>query len=417
VAGPSTIASWIRREEADVEHDRLRIAMVSAEESGAGQRVHVAGLSASLARRGHAVTLYNRREGPRQPDRDRTESGYDVVRVSAGPAPRIDEDEMVPQLGQLADLLSCAWRDDPPDVVHAHGWASGLAGVLAARQGIPVVQTYYGLGGSARRSQGERIVGREATRVAAMSSNEVFTLVRMGVDRRRISVVPTGVDVQMFTPWGQRAKRGTRSRVVAVRTGAPDSGLADLVKVLSHVDDTELLIIGGSGKRPIGQNPEVRRLRAFAVYAGVADRVVVTGGVSRERAVALLRSADVVVCAPLYEPVGHVSLEAMACGVPVVATAVGALADSVVDGVTGLHVPPARPRHLAKVLCGLLGDEIRRQEFGVAGRDRVCARYSWDRIAADTVRAYERSGARTAGPVRRAGDALPSRGDLVEYGD
>lgn len=386
-----------------MEHDRLRIAMVSAGESGTGQRVHVAGLSAALACRGHAVTVYTRRESAHVPDRSRTELGYDVVRLPAGPTLRIDEDEMIPQLGRLADLLRSEWRDAPPDVVHAHGWMSGLASVLAERQGTPVVQTYYGLGGSARRSQGERIVGREVTRVTAMSSSELLTLVRKGVDRSRISVVPTGVDVRMFTPWGRTAKRGTRRRVVAVQTAAPDSGLADLVKVLSYLDDAELLIIGGPRKRRIWQEPEVRRLHSFARHAGVSDRVVFTGGVSRARTVALLRSSDVVVCAPRCEPVGHVSLEAMACGVPVVATAVGALADSVIDGVTGLHVQPGRPGHLAKVLRGLLGDEVRRQEFGVAGRDRAFARYSWERVAADTVRTYERAGVRTPGPVREAG--------------
>ncbi|MFJ8957776.1 glycosyltransferase [Lentzea sp. NPDC102401] len=379
----------------------MRIAMVSAGESGAGQRVHVAELSAALARRGHAVTVYTRQESALLPDRDRAELGYDVVNVSAGPAVRIDENEMIHQVGRLADLLGREWRDAPPDVVHAHGWTSGLASVLAEHRGIPVVQTYYGLGGSVRRSLAERIVGREVTRVAAMSSNEVLALLRTGVSRSRISVVPTGVDVQMFTPWGRRAKRGTRSRIVAVRTAVPQSGLADLVKVLSHVEDAELLIIGGPARRQIGQEPGTRRLRAFAADAGVADRVVFTGGVSRERSVALLRSADVVVCAPRCEPVGHVSLEAMACGVPVVATAVGALADSVVDGVTGLHVPPGKPRLLARALCGLLGDDVRRQEFGAAGRDRACARYSWDRVAADTVRAYERAGARGAGLLKR----------------
>ncbi|MFC3897148.1 glycosyltransferase [Lentzea rhizosphaerae] len=392
------------------------IAMVSAQESGTGQSVHVAGLAAALTGCGHDVTVYTRREGPRTPGRDRTESGYNVVRVPAGPALRVDEDEIVPHLGRLADSLGREWRDNLPDVVHAHGWTSGLGSVLAERQGIPVVQTYYGLGGSARRQQGERIVGGKVTRVVAMSSSEVFTLVRTGVDRRRISVVPTGVDVRLFTPWGQIAKRGTRSRIVAVWTAAPHSGLADLVRVLCQVDDAELVIIGGPGKRRLGQAPEVRRLRAFATRAGVADRIVFTGGVPREQTADLLRSADVVVCSPRCEPVGHVSLEAMACGVPVVATAVGALADSVVDGVTGLHVPPGRPRQLAKVLRGLLGDEVRREEFGVAGRDRVCARYSWDRVAADTVRAYERAGVRTSGSVQGAVSVLPGRGDLVACG-
>src|SRR5689334_21691110 len=105
--------------------------MVSAEEPSTGQRVHVAGLSAALACRGHAVTVYTRLESPLLPDRERKELGYDVVRVAAGPAVPIDENEMISQLGRLAERLGREWCDTVPDVVHAHGWTSGLTSVLA----------------------------------------------------------------------------------------------------------------------------------------------------------------------------------------------------------------------------------------------------------------------------------------------
>ena len=98
----------------------------------------------------------------------------------------------------------------------------------------------------------------------------------------------------------------------------------------------------------------------------------------------------------------------MACGVPVVAAAVGGLTDTVVDGVTGVHVPPRRPDALARAVSALLADPVRGQCCGMAGVDRAQARYSWDRVAADTLRAYRKvvgtRGAtrsqRTAGSVR-----------------
>lgn len=102
----------------------------------------------------------------------------------------------------------------------------------------------------------------------------------------------------------------------------------------------------------------------------------------------MLRSADVVVCAPWYESFGTVALEAMACGVPVVVSSVGGLADTVVDGVTGLHVPPREANTLASTLRALIRDASRRQSLGVAGCDRAKARYAWNRIAADTARVY-----------------------------
>jgi glycosyltransferase involved in cell wall biosynthesis len=107
---------------------------------------------------------------------------------------------------------------------------------------------------------------------------------------------------------------------------------------------------------------------------------------------ALLRSADVVACNPWRETSGSVALEAMACGVPVVVSAVGALLDIVVHDVTGRLVPPRDPAKMVYAINVLLHDVFLRKSLGAAGRDRARARYSWDRIAVDMLRIYERVG-------------------------
>jgi D-inositol-3-phosphate glycosyltransferase len=104
---------------------------------------------------------------------------------------------------------------------------------------------------------------------------------------------------------------------------------------------------------------------------------------------ALLRSADVVVCAPWYEPFGIVPVEAMACGVPVVATAVGGQIDSVVHGVTGVHVPPRDPAALAAALRELLAGDARRAQLGRESRRRALRLYDHERVAGATRAVYE----------------------------
>lgn len=390
----------------------MRIAMVSEHASplaalggadAGGQNVHVAELSAALSRQGHDVTVYTRRENRRVAATVETPDGYRVVHVPAGPARKLPKDELLPHMGEFGRMLRSRWAKDRPDVVHAHFWMSGLASILAAKDlGIPVTQTFHALGVVKRRYQGkkdtspperirfERMIAKQADRVIATCSDEVFELVRMGLPRSRASVVPCGVDLTEFTPDGETAPRTARQRIVSVGRLVPRKGFDLAIAALPSLQDTELVIAGGQDSGSLAGAPEVRRLREIADRAGVADRVRLPGLVSRADMPALLRSADAVVCTPWYEPFGIVPLEAMACGVPVVATAVGGLTDTVVDGVTGLLVPPRSPKDLAGALRRLLGDASARESFGIAGTDRVRARYSWDRVAADTLRAYGR---------------------------
>ncbi|WP_290061602.1 glycosyltransferase, partial [Amycolatopsis solani] len=271
-----------------------------------------------------------------------------------------------------------------------------------AATGTPVAQTFHALGVVKKRYQGdkdtspadrirlERISGRQAGRVLATCSDEVFELSRLGVPRSRISIVPCGVDLGRFTADGPVAHRRAPHRLVAVGRLVPRKGFDTAITALAELPGTELVIAGGPERGRLSQDPEARRLRELADRLGVGGRVRWPGQVSRADMPALLRSADAVVCTPWYEPFGIVPLEAMACGVPVVATAVGGLTDTVVDGVTGLLVRPREPRELASRVRRLLDNPALGQTFGAAGHDRASARYSWDRVAADTLRAYHK---------------------------
>jgi glycosyltransferase involved in cell wall biosynthesis len=390
----------------------MRIAMISEHASplahlggvdAGGQNVHVAELSAALTRRGHDVVVYTRRDDPDLPERVETEHGYSVVHVPAGPARVLPKDQLLQYMYGFAHFLNEQWTAEPPDVAHAHFWMSGLATQRAARpHRIPAVQTFHALGLVKRLHQGvddtspdcriglETVVARGAEWVAATSTDEVFELVRMGRARSRTSVVPCGVDTDAFTPDGPAAPRGDRNRIVSVGRLVPRKGFETLIRALPRIPDAELLIVGGPAASALAGDPHARQLRRLAERLGVADRVRLLGGITRAEMPAVLRSADLVACTPWYEPFGIVPLEAMACGIPVVAAAVGGIRDTVVDDVTGRLVPPKDPGALAEAIAPLLRDRQWRAALGRAGRERARARYTWDRIAADTERVYEK---------------------------
>jgi glycosyltransferase involved in cell wall biosynthesis len=364
-----------------------------------GQNVHVAALASALARLGDEVVVHTRRDDPTLPRRVSLAPGVEVDHVDAGPPTEVPKDELRPYMGAFAEELREQWLDDPPDVVHAHFWMSALAALDAAQGlGIPVVQTFHALGVVKRRHQGDRdtsppgriaeeeAIARSVDRIVATCTDEVFELLRMGADRRRITVVPCGVDLDRFGVDGPR-EVATRRLVAACRL-VERKGLADAITALAEVPGAELHVAGGPVADALDADPEARRLRELAARVGVVDRLVLRGRVDRDAMPALLRSADAVVCVPWYEPFGIVPLEAMACGVPVVASAVGGQTDSVVHGVTGVHVPPREPRALAAALRALLADPARRAELGAAGAARARRRYGFDRIARSTRDVY-----------------------------
>jgi glycosyltransferase involved in cell wall biosynthesis len=328
--------------------------------------------------------------------------GVVVHHVDAGPPTAVSKDDLLPYMDAFAEQLVVAWRTDRPDVVHEHFWMSAYAALRAARERpVPVVQTFHALGVVKRRYQGdddtspperaaiEREIVRRADEIVATCTDEVFELVRLGATHDRLTVVPCGVDLDLFTPDGPREpRRSGRRRLLSVGRLVKRKGIGNVIEALAQLPDTELVVAGGPPRAELEDDAEARRLLRIAEASGAGDRVELRGRVEREDLPALMRSADVVVCAPWYEPFGIVPLEAMACGVPVVVAAVGGLVDTVVDGVTGAHVPPRRPDLLAGALAGLLADPPRRAALGKAGARRARRRYGWDRVAAATLDAY-----------------------------
>jgi D-inositol-3-phosphate glycosyltransferase len=367
-----------------------------------GQNVHVASLAYQFGRLGHEVVVYTRRDSSELPDRVPMSAGVVVEHVSAGPPEPVPKDELLPYMPEFGASLSRAFECWRPDVVHSHFWMSGMAALAAAQPlGLPLAHTFHALGVVKRRYQGvkdtspserlprEEALVREADCILATCSDEAFELVRLGAELHRLKIVPCGVDLSLFRPDGPSEPRTDGlARIVVVARLVERKGIGNAIAALAEVPGAELVIAGGPVRERLGEDLEARRLLTVAREAGVTDRVELRGCLGREEVPCLLRSADVAVCLPWYEPFGIAPLEAMACGVPVLASSVGGLVDTVVDGVTGLLVPPRQVEPIAAALRRLLGDELMRKRLGAAGIERARMRYGWQRVAAATLGVY-----------------------------
>ena len=374
----------------------------NSDKTTVGDDARLVEMSTSLAGQGHQVTVYARRNGKSLPERAKLAAGVSVEYV--GPAESsADESHLVKQIGAFSAPLHDRWSKDRPDVVHALRWTSGLAALSAARDlQVPVVQSFDQLGVTERRhgmiavgAGTERIrlepaIGRTVSAVVAGSSDEESDLTRLGIPRRSIRVVPTGIDTDEFTPEGPAHERNDRHRLVTIADLATEQdALNTLLRALSKIPGAELVVAGGPPRDGLKSDLSYRRLAKLSDSLDLAGRVFFAGQVGRSALPPLLRSADLLVDINEHEPSAITSIQAMACGTPVVASAVGAQVDAVVDGTTGILVEPGRPALLAQRIRQLLAHPMMLEAFSLAATDRARSRYSWDRIAHETLAVYD----------------------------
>jgi len=364
-------------------------------------------LTRKLAAHGHQVTVFAQKHQPDLPDQAELHDGVRVTHINAGPVPADgdrDDASLLERVPAFSGPLRSSWERERPDVVHALRWTSGLAALAAVRDlDIPVVQEFSSLGVTERRDRVkadgaaaarirlEPAIGRSAAAVVATYSAEASDLANLGVHRSVIRVVPWGVDTDTFTPEGPVAKRNGRPRLLTAADLNERAPLETLLRALTKVPGAELLIVGGPDRAELPKDSAYVGLARFAGALDISDRVTFTGRVEHSAMPALLRSADLVVSTCQYEPSGTTSLQAMACGTPVIAPPVGGHVDAVVDGTTGILIPPGRPALLAQRIRQLLAHPMLIEAYGVAAADRAKSRYSWDRIAGETLAVYDKA--------------------------
>ena len=376
-------------------------------------------LTRKLAGQGHQVTVYAQKNLPDLPDQAELHDGVRVEHIDAGPVPDArrgepDDADLLERVPAFSGPLRSHWQRERPDVVHALRWTSGLAALAAARDlGIPIVQEFSSLGvterrgadrpagvkadgASAARIRLEPAIGRSATAVLATNSAEVADLASLGVQRSSIRVVPWGVDTGLFTPEGPVAKRNGRPRLLTAADLTQRQPLETLLRALTRVPGAELLVVGGPAEAELASDDGYVKLAKFAATLGITDRVIFTGKVEYAAMPALLRSADLVLSTCQYEPSGSHLAAGHGVRHPGHRPPVGGHMDAVVDGTTGIIIPPGRPALLAQRIRQLLAHPMLIEAYGVAAVDRVRSRYSWDRIAGETLAVYDRVTAQAA---------------------
>jgi starch synthase len=314
----------------------------------------------------------------------------------------------------LATDLSMTAATADRDVVHSHTWYANMAGHLAKLlHGVPHVMTAHSLeplrpwkaeqlgGGYRLSSWAEKTAIEAADAVIAVSAGmraDVIASYPM-VDPSLVHVVHNGIDTELFHPQpdiGLVRSLGldpARPIVVYVGRVTRQKGLPHLLRAARRLPDGAQLVLCASSPDTVEIAAEVDAEVSALLVAG-ADVRWLRDPLPRDALVRLLSTATVFVCPSVYEPLGIVNLEAMACGVPVVATAVGGIPEVVDDGETGLLVgydpadPSAFEAGLASAIGELVGDPVRAHQMGARGRARAEAEFGWPSIAARTVEIY-----------------------------
>ncbi|UZG45417.1 glycosyltransferase family 4 protein [Caldimonas thermodepolymerans] len=394
-----------------------------------GQNIYVMHMAQCLARAGHEVDVYTRRDDPALPTVVHLRPGLRVIHVDTGPACFVPKEQLLPHMQEFAQACETRCRHAGGyDVVHANFFMSGCVALHLKRTfGTPFAITFHALGLVRREHQRaadgfpderigiERELVAQADCVVAECPQDRLDLIRLyGADPRRMVTVPCGFDPAEFGPMDRTAVRRELGldpdEFIVLQLGrlVPRKGIDNVIRAMAYLGEgmpSRLLVVGGESDTPDERvTPEIARLRDVAREAGVDGRVVFTGRRQRERLRLYYGAADVFVTTPWYEPFGITPLEAMACGRPVVGSAVGGIQHTVMHGVTGFLVPPHDPVALGRRLAALRDNPALARALGRAGIRRARSLFTWERVARQLAGALA---VLRPSPVQHTADVVP----------
>ncbi len=383
--------------------------------------VYVRELTAHLGKLGIHVDVFTRSQDEHVPH-VLHDLGYGnrVVHIPAGPEVPCPKSELP---NYLPDFIEGIQRFSHEkgisyNLIHSHYWMSGIAALELKRLWrVPLVSMFHTLGhmkniiarSDAEKETPARIAGEE--KVLANSDCIVISTPaeRSQIKKfyhaipKKVAVIPPGVDTSRFYPINMDEARqaiglpSSNCMLLFVGRIEPLKGIDTLLKAIALMLKEGVLqdcphylaVIGGEPDVPSDEmNSEMSRLQKLADELGVNDLVIFLGKQAQETLPYYYSAAQVVIMPSHYESFGMVALEAMACGIPVVASQVGGLAHLVKDGVTGFCVPDDNPQALAAKLTLLIQNPALRYEMG-RNASREALSYDWDKIACRILKLYQ----------------------------
>ncbi len=374
---------------------------IGREEAG-GQNVYVRQVGEALAELGYRVDMFTRQIDPEQPVLVQHTPRCRTIRLKAGPLHAIARDELFAWMGEFVDSFRQFQRQEGQrySLIHSHYWMSGWAALqLKADQKAQLVHTYHSLGaikyGSVEtipqiartRLAVERQILEQVHCVVATSPQEQDQLRALVSRRGSIEVIPCGTDLRNFRVIPkQEARRQlglplSEPIVLYVGRFDPRKGIETLVRACSTLENHARLVIVGGSDPEKADGLERKRIEAIVEDIGLREQTQFVGQVGHDRLPLYYAAADVCVVPSHYEPFGLVAIEAMACGTPVIASAVGGLVSTVVPEITGLLAPPRDVPAFRAAIDRIVENPQWAQQMGEQGALWVGEHFNWPRVA------------------------------------
>jgi len=388
---------------------------IGREEAG-GQNVYVRHVGEALSRLGWQVDMFTRKSKAEDAAIVQHNPHCRTIRLKAGPEEFVPRDQIFQHMPEFLSALQVFQSKEGMNypLVHTNYWMSAWVGLqLKAQNNVQLIHTYHSLGAvkyqsvhrpeiARTRLQVERDVLERGDYVVATSPQEREHLRSLVSSQGAIEVIPCGTDTENFKRCSRaqaREQLGLSSRehiVLYVGRFDPRKGIETLVRAMAKLKAEQpnecfrLVIVGGSEPGQV-DGIERSRIEGLIQHLGLESWTWFAGRVGHDRLPLFYTSADVCVIPSHYEPFGLVAIEAMACGTPVVASAVGGLKFTVLQEETGLLVPAQDVDAFAGAIDRLLSDSLWTQKVRRQAEKRVQQNFSWDGVAIQLSDLYRRS--------------------------